>query len=181
VYRGAYHFFSADADPGAQARHFLNGIGTLQPTDLPPTLDLEWDFRRRSGAWSLDPNGEKHDFWSDLTPRQIIDRVTIWLDQVERASGRIPVIYTNHVWWMARVGDESMFARLRRYPIWIADYSARGRGQENPRVPNSHPWAIWQFTEKGNLSQGGIVGSVDVSIFKGMKQQFRQALGLPAN
>jgi GH25 family lysozyme M1 (1,4-beta-N-acetylmuramidase) len=69
-----------------------------------------------------------------------------------------------------------------RYPIWIADYSTRGRGQENPKVPNGNAWTVWQFSDKGKLGRGDIAAaSIDVKIFKGTPQQFRRLLNIPAN
>jgi lysozyme len=172
IHRGAYHFLSGDADPTAQAQHFLTKLGKLSPQDMPPCVDLEWDFRT--------VNGQQRDAWSELTPDQIIDRVQTWLDVVEKATGRRPLIYTNAVWWADRIKDVTKFKKFQAYPIWIADYSPGGLAQEVPQVPDSQPWAIWQFTETGALTQGGVPGKLDVSIFKGTTAQFAQSFGLPA-
>jgi lysozyme len=173
IHRGAYHFLSGDADPTAQAQHFLTKLGKLSPQDMPPCVDLEWDFRT--------VNGQQRDTWSELTPDQILERVQTWLDVVEKATGRRPLIYTNAVWWADRVKDATKFKKFQGYPIWIADYSPAGRGQEIPQVPDNQPWAIWQFTETGALTQGGVPGKLDVSIFKGTTAQFTQSFGLPAS
>jgi GH25 family lysozyme M1 (1,4-beta-N-acetylmuramidase) len=39
--RGAYQFFRADQDIDAQANMMIAAVGTLQPGDLPPVLDVE--------------------------------------------------------------------------------------------------------------------------------------------
>jgi lysozyme len=171
IRRGAYHFLSGDADPTAQAQHFLSKLGPLQPNDMPPCVDLEWDFRT--------VKGQQHDTWSDLTPDQIIDRVQTWLNAVEKATGRKPLIYTNAVWWNDRIKDATKFSKFHDYPIWIADYSPSGRGQEVPQVPDKQPWTIWQFTESGVVTGGAVPGKLDVSIFKGSSTQFAQSFGLP--
>jgi lysozyme len=171
IRRGAYHFLSGDADPTAQAQHFLSKLGPLQPNDMPPCVDLEWDFRT--------VKGQQHDTWSDLTPDQIIDRVQTWINVVEKATGRRPLIYTNAVWWNDRIKDATKFTKFHDYPIWIADYSPSGRGQEIPQVPDKQPWTIWQFTESGVVTSGAVPGKLDVSIFKGSSAQFAQSFGLP--
>jgi lysozyme len=170
IHRGAYHFLSGDADPTAQAQHFLTKLGKPLPGDMPPCVDLEWDFRT--------VNGQQHDTWSDLTPDQIIDRLQTWLDVVEKATGRRPLIYTSAVWWSDRIKDATKFAKFQNYPIWIADYSAGGRGQEIPSVPDKQPWTIWQFTETGSVTNKSVPGRLDVSIFKGTQAQFSQSFGL---
>src|SRR5215467_4616829 len=43
IYRGAYHFLSARGDAKAQAQHFLAKLGAVLPSDLPPSVDVEWD------------------------------------------------------------------------------------------------------------------------------------------
>lgn len=171
IRRGAYHFLSADVDASAQAMHFLDKLGPLQPGDMPPGVDLEWD----------QPAGQTKDLWSDVAPDEIVDRVLAWLEVVELATGRLPVIYTNAGWWSQQIKDDAKFARFTRYPIWIADYSPSGRGQEDPKVPDKQPWAIWQFTDSGVLAKGGVPGRLDVSVFKGTLPQFVQTFGLPAN
>jgi lysozyme len=171
IRRGAYHFLSGDADPTAQAQHFLAKLGPLQPNDMPPCVDLEWDYRT--------VKGQQHDTWSDLTPDQIIARVQTWLNVVEKATGRRPLIYTNAVWWGDRIKDATKFTTFHDYPIWIADYSPSGRGQEIPQVPDKQSWTIWQFTESGVVTSGAVPGKLDVSIFKGSATQFAQSFGLP--
>jgi lysozyme len=168
ILRGAYHFLSSKHDPIDQAKNFLAKIGTLQPTDMPPCLDIEWDIAL--------VDGEHRDAWIDVSPEEIVDRSLKWLNAVETATGRIPVIYTSQAWWKNRVKEDKA-ALFHRYQIWIADYSEKGLGQENPSVPAGRNWALWQFTEKGVLAQG-IPGHVDANIFKGSMDEFRQTFGI---
>lgn len=49
IFRGAYHFMSALVDPDQQSANFLLATGERQPEDLPPCVDLEWDFEIKGG------------------------------------------------------------------------------------------------------------------------------------
>jgi lysozyme len=166
--RGAYHFLSAKHDPLDQAKNFLAKIGTMQPKDMPPCLDIEWDMTT--------VDGEQSDAWINVSPEEIVDRALKWLNAVETATGRIPIIYTSQAWWKNRVKDDKA-ALFHRYHIWIADYSEKGLGQEKPSALSGRDWKIWQFTEKGVLAQG-IPGHVDANIFKGSMEEFRQTFGV---
>jgi lysozyme len=184
IYRGAYHFLSADGSGASQADNFLGMIGSkLDPTDLPPSLDLEWDVRTGpDGKIILGSDGKARDFWDTVvSPQEIIDRALEWLKVVEARTGRIPIVYTNRAWWNERIKDEGKFAALSRYKIWIADYSKNGRAQETPSVPNRAKWHLWQFTASAKIAQGGLPTAVDANIFKGNDKAFRAAFSLPAN
>jgi len=169
IHRGAYHFLSARNDPIDQAKNYLSVIGTLQAKDLPPCLDMEWDMAK-------DEDGKQRDVWTDLSSDEIVERALKWLKHVEDATGRIPIIYTANSWWTGRIKQEKM-ALFARYPIWIADYSEKGLGQEKPNVPQGRTWAMWQFTEKGILERG-MPGHVDANIFKGSLTEFRRTFGI---
>lgn len=168
IHRGAYHFLSAKQDPIDQAKNFLSIIGPMQAKDMPPCLDMEWDM--------VTIEGQTRDAWSDLSSDEIVDRALKWLNAVKVATGRIPVIYTANSWWKGRIKEDKT-ALFARYPIWIADYSEKGLGQEKPSVPSGREWAMWQFTEKGALEQG-IPGHVDANIFKGTLAEFHQKFGI---
>ena len=169
VYRGAYHFLSAEGDAAKQAQNFLSVMGTLGPEDLPPTMDLEWDVAPGGG----DPS--RADRWRNLSAGEIAAKVKVWLEAVEAATGRTPVIYTAASWWKDRMGQNSS---LSKYPIWIADYSAKSQLKEAPRtIPGSVP-SMWQFTEHGRVANG-FSTNVDVNIFKGQELEFRAVFKLP--
>lgn len=168
IMRGAYHFLSAKNDPIDQAKNFLAKVGTIRSKDLPPCLDIEWDV--------VTVDGEQRDSWSDLPPEDIVDRALKWLDHVEQATGRTPIIYTSFAWWKNRIKEDKT-ALFHRYHIWIADYSAKGLGEEKPSIMSGKDWKIWQFTEKGILADG-IPGNVDANIFKGSLDDFRQTFGV---
>jgi lysozyme len=179
ILRGAYHFLSADGLGEAQAQNFLGVLGrAFEPSDMPPTLDLEWDVRIANGKIILGPDGKARDFWDNTSPQDILDRTLAWLKAVAAATGRIPLVYTNRVWWLERIKDEEKFAALGRYKIWIADYSKSGRATEKPAVPSQSAWHLWQFTAAAKFTSGGLSTAVDANIFKGTDKEFRAAFGL---
>ena len=70
---GAYHFFRPLQDAQNQAEHFLN-TADFGEGDLPPVLDMEVNNR--------------------LRPSTYIERVEIWMDEVERQTGKKAIIYS---------------------------------------------------------------------------------------
>jgi lysozyme len=186
IHRGAYHFMSADDDPEAQANYFLATVGPLQSADLPPVLDLEWDtFVRATRKWTK----RDGDYWSQLNPDEILERVLTWLDIVEKRTGRIPIVYTSRAWWDGRIKDDKKLQRLKRYPIWLSAMEEKDLQLERPGAKggwaDKWDWKIWQFTNRGDLSKAGIPNPrspgderFDVNIFRGSLTQFQQAMGI---
>ena len=130
---GAYHFFTFCSDGKAQAEFFL---GTAPPGDdaLRPAVDVEFvgNCRNHPGL------------------KRIRRELKIFVDQVERAWGRKPLLY---------VTAESLRRVLRDdyvdYPLWIRSIGAR------PDLGKSRPWVIWQFSDSGTVP--GISGPVDLN------------------
>src|SRR5579883_1375240 len=118
--RGAYHFFHPGDDPVALANFFLSVVGTLHNGDLPPMLD--WEVTDGQ-PWSV-----------------VFANTKAWLDQVEQATGRTPVIYTYSAFFGAQPPAE-----FSRYPLFIADY-----GPSCPSVPAPwNSWVLWQYADHG--------------------------------
>ncbi len=131
LYRGAYHFLSADTDAEAQAKNFLSVAGPAGSGDLPPCLDLEWDMAR----------GTSFDRFSKYTAEQIAVKAKTWLAAVEQASpGRKPIIYTNSSFWLQHGLDK--VAGLEGYYIWIADYSKKSLQNGAPQNPTGIRGAV---------------------------------------
>jgi lysozyme len=163
VHRGAYHFLSSQDDVTAQANAFIGLVaecGGLQPTDMPPVVDLEWDITGK----------DAHDRWEGQSPKLILQKLLAWLLFVEMKSKRTPMVYTSAAWWKERIQDDAQFAALSHYKIWIADYSSSAKAIENPIVPNKSAWSLWQFT--GNARLTGFDQGLDASIFKGTEDEF---------
>jgi lysozyme len=164
VSRGAYHFLSSSGDGIAQADRFLKFLeenGELQPADMPPVLDLEWDIATKNGP----------DRWQGQGPDEIIDTVLAWLKRVEERTHKIPIVYTARTWWHERGIPEEKFARLNHYKVWVADYSKSSHAVETPVVPNNSHFDLWQFTEQAQLSKG-YGGKLDANIYYGNDKKF---------
>ena len=170
LYRGAYHFLSADGDPIKQANNFVSMIrtaGGMERADLPPVLDLEWD---------IDAGGDpaKQDRWAAKTPEQIIEKVVTFINVIEKETGRTPIIYTAASWWKTRIGSSKALAKYR---LWIADYSAPSALREQPSMVPGHVFDLWQFSETARvLNWKG--RRVDANVFKGGDAEFRRAMGI---
>lgn len=93
--RGPYHFYVSSDDPVAQANLFLETVGSLESTDLPPVLDVE------SGSGTTN----------------LVNGVQQWLDTVEQGLGRTPMIYTGVSFW-----NDNMTSGFGNYPLWVAEY-----------------------------------------------------------
>lgn len=196
IHRGAYHFLRADVDVERQANIFLGMLEELQPDDMPPAVDLEWDTFPDSTRSR--PPKDGNDYWSNLEPDEIIEKTLRMLELIEKKTNRVPVLYTSYVWWMDRIRDEKKIDRFKKYPIWLSAMQSKYLSVEKPGVISveklgvrlelkeySWNWAIWQFTNSGDLTNAGIQNPknpeaerMDVNIFPGTIEQFRTVFGI---
>ncbi len=118
--RGAYHFFEAGDDPTAQADHFVATVGTLGPDDLAPVVDVERGGGIPSAA-----------------------SVQAWLDPVEQATGRKPIIYVS-----PSFANDHLGSGFGAYPLWVADWNVA-----QPQLPHGwSTWTFWQYADKGAVA-----------------------------
>lgn len=137
VVRGAYQFFRPAIDPNTQADLFLRHLGTLQPGDLPPTLDVE--------------------VADGVAPATIASRIHTWVNRVQAATGRVPMIYTGKYIWQDSITSSDFAAN----PLWIAQY-----GPTCPDLPTPWTsWSIFQYSDHGTVP--GLTSSVDLDRFNG--------------
>ena len=137
ILRGAYQFFRPEQDPIAQADLLLGMLGP-SPGELPPALAVEAT--------------------GDLPPAAIEAAVRAWIDRVEPAIGRPPILYTGFYFWRDEVGAPDLTAS----PLWHAQYTSA----ECPRIaPPWRRWAFWQFTQTGRVA--GIAADVDIDRWNG--------------
>ena len=144
VIRGAYQFFRPAQNVTTQANMMIQAIGTYQPGDLPPVIDVEAD--------------------GGLAPATVASKVRQWVDLVKAGTGATPIIYTGKYFWRDEVGGPRTF---EQNPLWIAQYTSKC-----PDLPA--PWArwtFWQYTDRGRV--GGITGNVDLNNFNGTSEQLR--------
>lgn len=155
-FRGAYHFFRPSKDPLRQAQAFVQAIGALEPGDLPPALDVEWDF--------IDLDHNANDRWLHVEPQKRAEMIRVWLDYVEERLGVTPMIYTAKSFWDHAFKDSPNFGR---YPLWLASYGTSIPFSTGPtQLPLGWSrWELWQFTDQGEI--GGISGHVDTNMARG--------------
>ena len=145
VVRGAYHFFYAADNAIDQANHFIQTVQaqTLKPDDLPPVLDIK--------------------ITDGVSGTALVAGVKTWLEAVEKAFGRKPIIYTDPSFANEYLTDPA----FGDYPLWIADY-----GVQTPSIPQGwqgKAWSFWQYSQSGTVN--GIEGAADLDRFNGSYQE----------
>lgn len=140
---GAYHYARPASDPIAQARYFASVINAGPATQLPPVLDLEVD--------------------EGLNPLQLTAWTQIFLTELERATGKRPMVYTYRYFWYERMDNTNAFTS---YPLWLAAYQ-----NQPPRpVGGWDKLTFWQRSDSGRVA--GINTPVDMNLFNGTGAQF---------
>ncbi|MEH0554295.1 GH25 family lysozyme [Streptomyces sp. B21-101] len=149
-----YHFYTGTAagTGAAQADQFITAVRAAgytgqRPGDLPPVLDLE-----------------RMDDGSGRCPTHLtVADATAWLDTVEAAFGRRPVVYTQKSFLDDCLGSTPAFAA---YPLQLADYR---RSITAPPLPNgSGTWLMWQYTESALFD--GIRAPATGDVFNGTQE-----------
>jgi len=128
---GGYHFFSIKTDPLLQAEHFLNHCD-VNKTSMPPVLDVETE---------------------GLSNIQLIKRMKIWLNEVEKIGGIRPIIYTSSHFFNTKFKDQ-----FSNYQFWIASYSREPDCMNDSRVIH------WQYTDSGAVP--GFETRIDLNVSK---------------
>jgi lysozyme len=166
--RGSYHFFSnkrsTDAVHGGtierQANTVLSQIPRLAPGDLAPALDLEDEPRGKAKRFPLDqglqPSEQGYHYRGGVYANwragrdELLADIQDFLDRIEAALGRTPIIYTSRMW-----GDSDMMndpKTMSQYPLWIvwhtgtlANLTLGGWGKD---------WDFVQYGEQGGNWRG---------------------------
>ncbi len=140
--RGTYQFFRPGQDPLTQANFLLARVaaaGGFAPNDLPVVMDMET------------ADGQ--------TPATIQARMHVWLNRIEAATGKRPIIYT------ANFMSSNIGTGFSSYVLWVANY-----GAACPLMPTGWAqWKVWQYASTGSIS--GISGNVDVNKWNGTLAQ----------
>lgn len=135
--RGVYQFFRPAQDPVKQADLVIDALAAdpIGEGDLPVVLDVE-----------------TQDGVSNATLRA---RMKTWLDRVETATGKKPIVYT------AAFMQNVVGGGFADYTLWVANYTS-----ECPLVPSGWTdWSMWQYSDKGKVA--GIQGNVDRNVWNG--------------
>ena len=157
--RGAYHFFRCNVDAKKQANKFIDYVKSMNDDgELPPVLDLETN------------DGQ--------TKEKIIPRVKTWLDLVEDAFGRKPLIYSRAYFLQDYLseagGGPPMWAK--DYPLWLAQYpNVYVEGSEPPLPRGWYKWTFWQYSQTGRVN--GINAKVDLNVFNGSLDELYRFAG----
>jgi lysozyme len=127
--RGVYQYFKPSQSAIAQADLYLerlNEEGGLEPNDLPPVLDFETT--------------------NDMPPETVSCRIKLWLARVERATKRLPLIYSSNQ------QKEFLTKEFARYPLWVPNY-VKTPSKTCPVTPDTWDmWTFWQHSDKGFVS-----------------------------
>lgn len=154
VLRGACHFFQPARAADAQIKHFLKTIGKPEPGDLPPALRVK-SVRTVTGL----------EQWNAVDQERRAAMILEWLDAVEKAVGRPPVIFTNRRFLSEHLRGTSA---LSRFDLWIADY---GESAEPGHLGAWGHWKFWRYTESGSVV--GVNGPVSMDRFNGSLRDLR--------
>ncbi|WP_128377915.1 lysozyme [Streptomyces cavernae] len=147
--RGAYHFALPNRSSGtAQAAHFVGNGGGWRADDwtLPPALDVEHN-----------PYDKKKKCYG-LSKTEMVGWIKAFSNEVNRRTGRRPVIYTTTGWWNDCTGGSRAFGA--NHPLWLARYNASAGA-----LPAGWTyWTFWQHDDSGtfpgdqNLFNGSMTG-----------------------
>jgi lysozyme len=194
LYKGAFHFLSADGSGEDQGNFFVSNLdkqlasigSKRQEDDLPPVVDLEWDHRvAKGGKPAPCSDGKIHkDCWELVAPDEILSRLSAWLKTVANKTGRVPLVYTARSWVKERIKDEGKFAAVVK-EIWDADYLKHDKTGKNtiltvgPAVPKGVKVRFWQYSDRAQMPDPSNLDGVDSNIFKGSIDEFKTAFQLP--
>lgn len=157
--RGAYHFFRCNVDAKKQADYFIDYVKTVNDNgELPPVLDLETN--------------------DGVTKEKIVPAAKIWLDRVEAAFGKKPIIYSGQYFLQDFLiqpgGGPPPWAK--DYPLWLAQYPNQYVDGAKPFLPRGwFAWTIWQYSDKGVVN--GINAAVDMNVFNGTLEELYKFAG----
>jgi lysozyme len=135
--RGVYQYFEPGQNPVAQADLLVSKIGSLEPGDLPPIIDVETAGGQSNAT--------------------IVANVKAWLDEIEAKLGVKGIIYCASGFWNALPNTSQFSSNI----VWVANY-----GVSCPSMPTpwTH-WSMWQYSGTGTCP--GMTGEVDLDVFNG--------------
>jgi lysozyme len=192
--RGAYHYLDWRTSELDQAKLFVDTMGG-DWGELPPVLDLEMNpaplamnlqlaqeeigfGMNRAYRMTLQASPEKeHDEnlmlqapSYSLSGPEVRGKVWNFLKAVEKATGKVPMIYSGYYYWKQWMTPDTAW---ERYPFWLAWYASElyirfktlgGTGAPPPWKN----WTIWQYDGNGNGPLYGSQGlSMDMNWFNG--------------
>jgi lysozyme len=140
--RGAYDLVRPRAGtPAQQADTLVGAVKRLTPGDLGPMLDLEDRLVEPAAA---PPHHPFSPFSSANNPGFWVRFAHAYLDRVEAALGRQPIIYTSRSWWEEFAGMSTEFTE---YPLCVVAVNFAGTNPLSLTSPHHPliPWSSWTF------------------------------------
>ena len=135
ILRGAYHYLFAGQDAKKQADSFIATVGS-DKGELPPIVDLEDKFNENV------PN------------KKIISTCKEFIDIIEQAFGRKPMVYSRRTYLEPRVSTSGKAPSWAMdYDLWVAQYpfefNPSSMPNDNmPKQPKGwKDWVFWQYSE----------------------------------
>ncbi|WP_255567666.1 glycoside hydrolase family 25 protein [Corynebacterium sp. TAE3-ERU16] len=140
---GSYHMARPNSSASIQAAEYAAALATQPQPSLPPVLDIEYA--------------------ENLGPAQLSAWVREFLTDIERLTGRRPIIYTYRYFWQENMANTSEFSD---YPLWLAAYENRPPAD----IPGGwNHMSFWQRADNGVVP--GMVTVSDMNLFNGSEQQ----------
>ena len=160
--RGAYCFFHPNQDAKKQADRFTNVMKALNDNgELPCILDLEV---------------------TDSVPGdKIITKAKTWLNEIEQAFGRKPMIYSGVSFLETNFSEPGGGppAWTKDYPFWLGWYPNHYTLGMSPLMPRGwFKWNFWQYSQKGLIN--GINTKVNLNLFNGTLEELYAFAGAQA-
>lgn len=136
----------ASSSPVAQADDLIKYLES-GPGGVPPLmLDIEYN-----------PNNDGTGQCYGLSQSAMVSWIAAFNAEVQKRTGRQPVIYTPSGWWASCTGGSAVFSQV---PLWTPYYSATASSP----LPTTgwDNWAFWQYTSSGTVSGINDAGHTDL-------------------
>lgn len=151
---GAYHFFSFDSPGSSQAEHFIDTVEAFGGM-MPPAVDVEFYGDKKAHPPEAD---------------RVETELREYLNQVERAYDRKPVIYATLEAWELYIKG-----RFDEYPLWIRDIWKEPSLDSGSGDRTEEGWTFWQYTNRGRRKgYSGEEKFIDLNVFYGNEEQWQQ-------
>lgn len=151
ISRGAYHFFTFCRPGQEQAKNYLEIVPT-DKTALPIVLDLEF-----GGNCS-----------KELSVDDMIMEVSAFVEAIERRYNNKPIFYVTMEFFNKYLKDHAH--KFPPHYLWLRNIFYE------PKQETCGQWLFWQFANRGRLA--GIEKPVDLNVFCGDEQQFKQIFNI---
>ena len=151
IARGAYHFYDFGASPVDNAKNMAAAMAG-KSWEMPPALDAE------KGGGGPPPR----------TAAELLS----FLAEIERMTGKRPMVYTGG-WWYGTVDPDPRFTAYR---LWVAQYpNAYKDGHlppygKAPKVPA--PWtsaSVWQYSDSNGRLDRNVMTEPTFAAILGQK------------